>query len=726
MLKKDFLIGGMHCASCARAIEKAFDGVDGVGSAFVNLATDRLTIEFEPERLTPQKIIDTVVAAGYQAREIQAGEGLVPVEEPGDDHWRRFCIAVVFAVLLFYTAMHGMLKLPFPPLPPVWDGYLQPVLLAPIVWAGWRFYPDGLKALFRRHPNMDSLIAVGTLAAILYSIWQLLRGENHELYFDTAGMIIALILLGKNLEHSSRRKTSAAIRQLMSLTPKTAAVVRDGTEVQVPVEQLQSGDLIRVRPGERIPVDGVIVEGSTAVDESMLTGESIPVDKRSGDPVTGASLNANGSIVFRATQVGEQTVLAQIIKLIADAQGSRPPIARIADLISGYFVQVVLGMALVTFLVWYFAGVGVAAALTFALAVLVIACPCALGLATPTALMVGIGRGASNGILIKSGTALETAGALTMAVLDKTGTITSGKPEVTGVFPVGSHTEDEVLGWAAAVEKNSEHPLGKAILRAAEARQLPVVEPDDFAALPGNGIAATLNGRNLMVGSARLMRDCQVKLEVDRRLPKGQSLIYLAEDETLLAVIALADTVKPAAKQAIHKLQEMGLRVAMLTGDNQDAASEAAGQVGIKDVYAEVLPQDKAGVVRKLQEAGEKVTMVGDGINDAPALAQADVGMAIGSGTDVAMESADIVLMQGNLLEVSKAIGLSRATMRVIRQNLFWAFFYNAIGIPLAAGVFYAFGGPRLNPVFGALAMALSSVSVVGNALRLRYLKFDR
>ncbi|MEA4893602.1 MAG: copper-translocating P-type ATPase, partial [Peptococcaceae bacterium] len=581
---------------------------------------------------------------------------------------------------------------------------------------------------------MDSLIAIGTSAAVafsLYNTWQIARGNfalSESLYYETAGVIITLILLGKSLEAVSKGRTSEAIKKLMGLAPKTAIILESGQEKEIPIDEVEIGDIIIVKPGAKIPVDGTVLEGHTAIDESMLTGESMPVDKKAGDPVYAASLNTNGSIRFRADKIGSDTALAQIIKLVEDAQGSKAPIAQLADVVSGYFVPIVCLIAVAAGIAWY-AGTGdLEFALTIFISVLVIACPCALGLATPTAIMVGTGKGAENGILIKGGQALETAHKINTIVFDKTGTITEGKPTVTDVLTAEGLEPDQLLQIAASAEKNSEHPLGQAIVQGAEARGLVLLNVEAFEAVPGRGIEAGINGRQVLAGNRKLMEEKGISLAglaavSDRLAEEGKTPMYIALDGLPAGIIAVADVVKQSSRKAIESLHKMGIEVAMITGDNKKTAAAIARQVGIDKVLAEVLPQDKSNEVKKLQKEGRKVAMVGDGINDAPALAQADIGIAIGSGTDVAMESADVVLMRSDLMDVPTAIELSKKTIRNIKQNLFWAFGYNTVGIPIAAGVLYLFGGPLLNPIFAAAAMSLSSVSVLTNALRLKKFK---
>ncbi|MBK5247425.1 MAG: copper-translocating P-type ATPase, partial [Peptostreptococcaceae bacterium] len=601
---------------------------------------------------------------------------------------------------------------------------LQLVLTIPIIIVGYRFYTVGFKAILNRSPNMDSLIAMGTTAAVsysLFSVYQISMGNFNAvegLYFETAGVIITLILLGKSLEAVSKGRTSEAIKKLMGLAPKTAIVIKDGKEFEVPIEEVEIGHIILVKPGEKIPVDGEILEGNTSIDESMLTGESMPVDKKSGDQVYAASINKNGTITFRATKVGGDTALAQIVKLVEDAQGSKAPIAKMADIVSGYFVPIVFVIAVIAFLAWFISGESLLFSLTVFIAVLVIACPCALGLATPTAIMVGTGKGAEYGILIKGGEALESTHKIDTIIFDKTGTITEGKPEVTDIITINSIDENYLIQIAASAEKGSEHPLGEAIVKNAEKKGIEFLKVDQFEAIPGYGIEVEINGIKILLGNKKLMDERKISLQEfenqsDSFASQGKTPMYIAMDQKLSGIIAVADVVKENSRNAIEKLQAMGIDVAMITGDNRKTADAIAQQVGITHILAEVLPQDKSNEVKKLQAEGKKVAMVGDGINDAPALAQADIGIAIGSGTDVAMESADIVLMRSDLMDVPTAIQLSKSTIRNIKQNLFWAFGYNVIGIPIAAGLLHLFGGPLLNPIFAAAAMSLSSVSVV-------------
>ncbi|EOA3838974.1 heavy metal translocating P-type ATPase [Enterococcus faecalis] len=746
MESKTFDIEGMSCASCAQTIEKAVNQLSGVQQAIVNLATEKLVVSYDDHQVTSAKIIKAVTDAGYQAtEEVAAGATADQDREKKQKHiaemWQRFWISAVFTVPLLYIAMGHMVGLPLPAfLNPMTHAttfaMVQLILTLPVLYVGREFFTVGFKALFKGHPNMFSLVALGTSAAFVYSLYgtvMIFLGDTSftmALYYESAGVILTLITLGKYFEAVSKGKTSDAIKKLMGLAPKTAHILRDGAEIEVPVDAVQLDDIVIVRPGDKIPVDGVIVSGSSSVDEAMLTGESLPVEKKVGDAVIGASINKNGSFQFKATKVGKETALAQIIQLVEDAQGSKAPIAQLADKISGVFVPIVIGLAVLSGLAWFFLGQeSWIFALTITISVLVIACPCALGLATPTAIMVGTGKGAENGVLIKSGDALETTHKIQTIVFDKTGTITEGKPVITDILVADSAlSEAELLTLAASAEQGSEHPLGEAIVGAAKERQLPLAEGSDFSAIPGHGIRVTVNERVLLLGNIKLMKEEAIELstfvqQADRLAEEGKTPMFVAKDGSFAGIIAVADTVKDSSQTAIARLHKMGIEAVMITGDNKRTAEAIAKQVGIDRVLSEVLPEDKALEVKKLQAEGKKVAMVGDGINDAPALAQADVGIAIGSGTDVAMESADIVLMRSDLMDVPTAVELSKATIKNIKENLFWAFAYNTLGIPVAMGVLHLFGGPLLSPMIAAAAMSFSSVSVLLNALRLKGFK---
>jgi Cu+-exporting ATPase len=736
-------IEGMTCAACSRAVERALGKLDGIERGEVNLATERARVVYNPEVVRLSQIREAIVKAGYRPMEIQTDSrgdiDKVRREREISTMWTKFIVSLVFTVPLFYIAMGHMIGLPLPrfidpDINPLNFALVQLFLTIPTVIAGYKFYTVGFKTMFKGSPNMDSLVAMGTSAAFiygLYAIWQIYLGNTDyamHLYFETAGVIITLILLGKTLETVAKGRTSDAIKKLMDLAPKMAVVIQDGKEITIPVEEVEFGDVIVVRPGQSIPVDGQVVEGLTSVDESMLTGESIPVEKKPGDNVVGGSLNKTGSFRFKATRVGSDTALAQIIKLVEEAQGSKAPIAQMADIISGYFVPIVFGIAVIAGLGWWLSGESAVFSLTIFISVLVIACPCALGLATPTAIMVGTGKGAEYGVLIKSGEALETAHKVDTVVLDKTGTITLGQPKVTDILLYGETDEDELLRLAASAEKGSEHPLGESIVEMARERGMELYSLEGFNAIPGHGIEARISGKDLLLGNKRLMDDRQIQLgeavsDSERLANEGKTPMYVSIDGRLGGIIAVADVLKESSREAVNALHRLGLEVVMVTGDNRRTAEAIARQVGIDRVLAEVLPQDKAQEIKKLQDTGKKVAMVGDGINDAPALAQADIGIAIGSGTDVAMESADIVLIKSDLMDVSTAISLSKKTITNIKQNLFWAFGYNTAGIPIAAGLLHLFGGPLLNPMIAAAAMAFSSVSVVTNALRLKRFK---
>jgi len=742
---RTFKIEGMTCAVCVKAIERVTKKLDGVIDANVNYATEKLSISYEPSKVRITDIKKAVEKAGYKI-----SEAVTTVDTDKERKeieikllWNKFIISIMFTIPLLLISMGHMVAEKFgyhlpsfidPMSSPRFFAILQLILVIPVMIAGNRFFRVGFKSLIRKSPNMDTLIAMGTSAAFLYGIFaivQIFGGDvdyAYDLYFESAAVIITLITLGKYLESVTKGKTSEAIKKLMGLAPKTAIIIRGGEEIEMPIEEVEVGDVIFVKPGEKMPVDGEVVEGITAVDEAMITGESMPVEKTVGDKIIGASINKNGTIKYKATRVGKDTALAQIIKLVEDAQGSKAPIAKMADIISGYFVPVVMGLALLSSVSWYLSGETVVFSLTIFISVLVIACPCALGLATPTAIMVGTGKGAEYGVLIKSGVALETAHKIGTIVFDKTGTITEGKPKVTDIIVTNIITKEHLLQIAASAEKGSEHPLGEAIVKAAEENKVEFKALDFFKAIPGHGIEVKIDDKNILLGNRKLMMESNISLdnleETSHNLAgEGKTPMYIAIDGKMAGIIAVADTVKESSKRAIEKLHEMGIEVAMITGDNKITAQAIARQVGIDKILAEVLPEDKANEVKKLQRAGKKVAMVGDGINDAPALAQADIGIAIGSGTDVAIESADIVLMRSDLRDVATAIELSKKTIKNIKENLFWAFGYNTLGIPVAMGVLYIFNGPLLSPIIAATAMSFSSVSVLLNALRLKGFK---
>ncbi|MGP6147146.1 heavy metal translocating P-type ATPase [Jeotgalibaca sp. A122] len=739
-----FAIEGMSCASCAQTVENATLKLVGEGNASVNLATEKMVVNYDPASISISDITKAVAESGYEATEqVTSNESVDLDREKKEAHikemWRRFWISAVFTIPLLYVSMGHMVGMPLPSLiDPMHNAsnfaITQLVLTIPVMVLGEKFFTGGFRALAKGHPNMDSLVALGTSAAFIYSLYgtfKIFMGETSfamELYYESAAVILTLITLGKYFEAVSKGKTSEAIKKLMGLAPKTAHVLRNDKEIEIPVEAVQVDDVIVVRPGEKLPVDGVVIEGLTAIDEAMLTGESMPVEKKPGDSVIGASINKNGTIQYRATRVGKDTALAQIIKLVEDAQGSKAPIAKLADKISGIFVPIVIVLAVLSGLAWYFLGQeSWVFALTITISVLVIACPCALGLATPTAIMVGTGKGAENGVLIKSGAALETTHSIQTVVFDKTGTITEGKPKVTDIL-VNGIEENELLLLAASAEKGSEHPLGEAIVTAAEEKGMVLLKATNFEALPGHGISVAIEEKALLLGNKKLMMTHHINLSEleensNRLAEEGKTPMYIAMDNRLVGIVAVADTLKASSEAAIRKLQKMGIGVVMMTGDNKRTAEAIARQVGIDRVLSDVLPEDKASQVELLQKEGKKVAMVGDGINDAPALAQADIGIAIGTGTDVAIESADIVLMHSDLMDVPTAIELSKATITNIRENLFWAFAYNILGIPVAMGILHLFGGPLLNPMIAGAAMSFSSVSVLLNALRLKRFK---
>jgi len=739
--KKEYKLSGMTCAACAMTVEMAVKDLETVEDVSVNLATERLSL-LPKAGFDSQQVLDAVAESGYQAEEKGKNKPSDVNEEAEfkaqklQKKKQELLILLITALPLLYISMGSMVGLPLPSFldhmaHPLVFVLSQLLLTLPAAWIGRGFYQRGFRNLIKQHPNMDSLIAVGTSAAFFYSLYsvsQVFLGHHpfvHQLYFESVAVIIALVLLGKYLESSAKGKTSQAIQSLLELVPSHATVIRYGEAVTIDTEDIRVGDIIRIKPGERMPVDGLVIEGQTFVDESMMTGESVPIEKKVGDTITSATINQNGSIDYQATRVGSDTTLAQIVRLVEEAQGSKAPIAALADKISLYFVPIVLILATLSALGWYFlAGESLSFSLSIFIAVLVIACPCALGLATPTAIMVGTGKGAENGILIKSGQALEAAYQLDTIVLDKTGTITVGKPSLTDLLPLGVFNRSDLLRLIASAEQHSEHPLAQAILEAAEEEELDLLPVSHFEAIVGRGLAAQVEGKHLLVGNESLMKEKHIDssafqeqlLELSQ---EGKTAMFVAIDGQLAGILAVADEIKSSSLKAVQELQSMGLEVIMLTGDREETAKAIAQKAGIQKVIAGVLPDGKATAIKNLQEAGKKLAMVGDGINDAPALVQADVGIAIGSGADVAIESADVVLMHSDLQDVVKAIKLSQATIRNIKENLFWAFAYNTLGIPIAMGLLHLFGGPLLNPMLAGLAMSLSSVSVVANALRL-------
>lgn len=745
MKQECYDITGMTCASCSAAVERVTRKMEGVQESNVNLATNKMTITYDESKVSPEDIIGRVEKAGFGAaleqikEKEQEKEEKLEQEEAQHKIRQRVIGSIIFAVPLLYISMGHMppFELPLPRIlsmeeNPFNYALAQLLLTVVVLIFGRKFYIVGFKTLFHGHPNMDSLVAIGTGSAFLYSLVMTIRipfdaHAVHSLYYESAAVVVTLVMLGKYFESKSKGKTSEAIRKLMELAPDTAVRLKEGKEEEIPVEQVNKGDVLLVRPGSKIPLDGIVVRGVSSVDESMLTGESIPVEKETGAEVIGGSMNYNGALEMEVTHTGKDTTLAKIIRLMEEAQGRKAPISKMADVVAGYFVPAVLVIAVLAAVIWAVTGHPISFVLKIFVSVLVIACPCALGLATPTAIMVGTGLGASHGILIKSGEALEITHKAQAVVLDKTGTVTEGKPKVVQVISK-TRSREELLWMAGACEVPSEHPLGKAIVEAAREQRGKLPACEEFSSITGQGIHAVLEGKSFWIGNAKLLKEKNfsakdLEKEAEEIAAKGQTPMFVVIDGVLEGIISVADTVKETSRSAIDKIKKAGIKVYMLTGDNRRTAEYIGSQVHADEVIAEVLPQDKAAVVQKLQQEGKTVLMVGDGINDAPALAQADIGVAIGSGSDIAMESSDVVLMRSDLEDVYRAIKLSKATIRNIKENLFWAFAFNSCGIPVAAGLLYAFGGPLLNPMIAGLAMSFSSVFVVSNALRLKRLK---
>ncbi len=743
--ERTFILEGMSCATCAKNIEDAISSLDGTEKAIVNFATEKMVVKFDKEKLSVAEIEKKVEEAGYKARleiDNSVDDQAEKKQQEIDGIWKRFIYSAIFAVPVLYIAMAEMVGLPtLGSLSPMGNPKLfstvQLILVLPVLYLGRKFFSVGIRALLRRKPNMDTLVALGAGAAFLYSIYSTVlvySGDEHaamHLYYESAAVILTLITLGKYFEGVSKSRTTNAISKLVGLVPKTANLIKDGEEQVVAVDEISSGDILLVRPGEKVPLDGVVIEGRSTVDESMLTGESIPVEKDINSKVVGASINKTGVFKMKVTKVGKDTTLSQIIKLVEDAQNSKAPIAKLADKISGVFVPVVIGLALIAGILWYFAGDATwSFSLKIIISVLVIACPCALGLATPTAIMVGTGKGAEHGILIKSSEALQLAKEVDTVVFDKTGTLTEGKISVTNIVTFNNLSEENLLQLAASVEYLSEHPLGLAIVDEAKNRNIELLEVKDFSSLTGLGISSTVDGKSIFIGNEKLMLENNIVTKdsvekAEKYASEGKTPLFIAVDSELAGIIAVADQIKESSLKTVEKLHSLGLEVVMLTGDNRKTAQVIAEQLSIDKVVSEVLPEDKANEIKKLQAQGKKVAMVGDGINDAPALVQAEVGIAVGTGTDVAIDAADIVLMKPDLNSVVNAIVLSKKTIKNIKENLFWAFFYNVIGIPFAMGVFYIFGGPLLNPMLAGAAMSFSSISVVLNALRLKRVKLN-
>lgn len=749
MRKETYDVTGMTCSSCVRHVEKAVEKQPGVKKVTVNLLKNSMVVDYDENKLNQAEIENAVSDAGYGANLRSKNADLTKDTEENsaqkeyESYKRRLIWSVIFTVPLIYLSMGHMLGWPLPffflgTTNAITFAFTQFLLLLPVVYLNRSYFINGFKSLFKGTPNMDSLVALGASAALVYGIFTIYKigiglgfldfksvsAHVMNLYFESAGTILTLITLGKTLEAKAKGKTTDAISKLLNLAPKMARVLRDNQEKNVPVEEVKKDDVVIVKAGESIPVDGVIISGSASIDESALTGESLPVDKKEGDKAIGATINRNGYFKMRVTKTGDETVLAQIVKLVDEATSSKAPIANLADRVSGVFVPIVIGIAFIAAIIWLLLGSTFEFALSIGISVLVISCPCALGLATPTAIMVGTGQGAINGILFKSAKALETTHELQTIVFDKTGTITEGKPVVTDIFPL-QNTENDLLQIAASLESLSEHPLAQAITTSAKEKNLSFLEVEKFTQVAGQGISGIIDGKKILAGNLKMMNENQIETTsanfLDNSKNGGKTTLYFAQDNRLIGIIRVADVIKDTSKEAIEELNQMGLQTIMLTGDNETTARAIAKKAGIRNVIAEVLPADKEHEIQKLQNQGQKVAMVGDGINDAPALARADVGIAIGAGTDIAIDSADVVLMKSQLTEVSTAIRLSKATIKNIKENLFWAFIYNIIGIPIAAGIFYPAFGFKLSPMIGALAMSFSSVFVVTNALRLRF-----
>ncbi len=750
-MKQKFDITGMSCSACSAAVERSVNRLEGIISCEVSLLTNSMTVVFDEKSTDEQQIISAVTSAGYSAAVHETAKKEKQNTVKHDDRFKemktRLIVSFACLIPLMYVAMGHMISLPLPSfLTGIKNGVsfalIQFLLTLPVMYVNRKYYIGGFKNLFRLHPDMDSLVATGSSAAIIYGVYSLFalaqatgRGDTaaaesliHNLYFESGAMILTLITLGKFLEEKAKSRTTSAISSLLALSPDTAIVEKDGKETEIPTEDVRAGDIIIVKSGMSIPVDGTVIHGNTAVDESAITGESLPVEKTVGDSVTGGTVNKNGYIKFTAEKVGEDTALAKILRLVEEASSSKAPIAKLADRVSGVFVPVVIAISLITFITWMIIKNDFALAFDTAISVLVISCPCALGLATPTAIMVGIGKGASEGILIKSATALETAHKINTVVLDKTGTVTSGKPTVTDMLPVKGVTEKELMTVAFSAEKLSEHPLALAVCEKADKMKITAFSAENYLNIPGRGIRVQTNDTTILAGNELLMKENGIDISYPandyvRLTEKGKTPLFIAENDSLSGIIAVADTIKETSSEAVKNFRKMGIEVIMLTGDNENTARHIAEKAGIDNVIAGVLPDGKEEVIRRLQSKNKTVAMVGDGINDAPALTRADVGIAIGTGTDVAIESADIVLMKSDLNDAVGALKLSKAVMRNIRQNLFWAFFYNILGIPLAAGILFIPFGIKLSPMIGAACMSMSSVCVVSNALRLKLYK---